>query len=84
LRKEVILGIQSGRLIAEDEYNSLERLMVKHPDIKQWKEILGIQEYAKDRKPYWNMLKTRGYSSEKTLMTRVIIRLLRAKFLIWM
>ncbi len=46
-------------LIAEDEHNSLERLMVKHPDIKQWKEILGIQEYAKDRKPYWNMLKTR-------------------------
>ncbi len=45
-------------LIAE-EYNSLKRLMVKHPDIKQWKEILGIQEYAKDRKPYWNMLKTR-------------------------
>ncbi len=53
--------------IAEDEYNSLERLMVKHPDIKQWKEILGIQEYAKDRKLYWNMLKTSDILLKKPL-----------------
>jgi hypothetical protein len=41
--------------------------MVKHPDIKQWKEILGIQEYAKDRKLYWNMLKTSDILLKKPL-----------------